>query len=429
MQNGQYQGSGVPQDLYFNVPTMVYFFDPASKTPDDQAEPIPLSINLYGTTSTGSSYGQNIPFVSVKFTEVQYAVSFDVSPAGAGITSPSGTQTFSHGPKAITAIHANGYRFSHWSSNSPYNTFDDPAQSSTNLNVESSGTVTAIFESVPPHFVDTANAIHDVNVGTHSSFPAMQAGPDSSFDTLTEQDSVEITGYGTGVNLPWFTGEDTHHEATLSIDGDTATYWSYSRSGEHYICFDLGQNYDITQIRLFQDIDVTKRWGHGSSIDVYIWYYDNNEIFDHKIFTWTTADAAAGWVDSPTFSASGRYIKLWEHGGDQRSHRMYEFNFKYVTTGCDLDLEAQFQNVVNYQYYTQLHIQTGTFAAGGENLRVDYWNGNSWATLGNLNSDTLNVFEVALTSPTYEIRFVGDQQLNDVHQSSWQIDYCALIAP
>ena len=108
---------------------------------------------------------------------------------------------------------------------------------------------------------------------------------------------------------------------------------------------------------------------------------------------------------------------------------MYEFNFKYVTTGCDLDLEAQFQNVVNYQYYTQLHIQTGTFAAGGENLRVDYWNGNSWATLGNLNSDTLNVFEVALTSPTYEIRFVGDQQLNDVHQSSWQIDYCALIAP
>ncbi len=66
VQNNRLRTSFTPQDLYVNIPTTVYFLNRLSTTPDSTLNPIPLSINLYGTTPTGS-YGQNIPFVSVKF--------------------------------------------------------------------------------------------------------------------------------------------------------------------------------------------------------------------------------------------------------------------------------------------------------------------------------------------------------------------------
>lgn len=54
--------------LYYNKPTMVYFFAPSTiPGPQYKEEAISISIIFYGNTSTGY-YGQNIPWIAVRFT-------------------------------------------------------------------------------------------------------------------------------------------------------------------------------------------------------------------------------------------------------------------------------------------------------------------------------------------------------------------------
>jgi hypothetical protein len=67
--SGNYHTSFTSQELEYNVPTLVYFYS-SSQTPSSSLAPtaIPLNIIFYGTTSTGD-YGQNNPFVSVKFVD------------------------------------------------------------------------------------------------------------------------------------------------------------------------------------------------------------------------------------------------------------------------------------------------------------------------------------------------------------------------
>ncbi len=67
--NGKYRTNFDEQTLFPNQPTMVYFFD---RTQDVQANQDILSLNIifYAETET-STYGQNIPFVALKFTETE----------------------------------------------------------------------------------------------------------------------------------------------------------------------------------------------------------------------------------------------------------------------------------------------------------------------------------------------------------------------
>lgn len=437
VQDGKIRTSFTSQDLYVNVPTMVYFFDWEDQTPHSTESPIPLSINLYGTTATGS-YGQNIPFVSIKFTETMYEVTMVVTPQEAGVTTPSGSHRhYKDTQFSISASGNSNYKFAKWTSDTSGLTISNPSQASTSATAGASGTLTANF--IPSkHFIDSANKLHDTtNEGTHSDFAAMQAGPDANYDTLTEGASANLetpATIGIWQGQPWIPGQDPGHQATNTIDGNTATYWSYNQDTEHYICFDLGQNYTITKIRLYQDLNTpNRRFGYGpeGNIDVYIWPYDNIDIFTKGyVTTWTDAADSGGWVDlTLPQTRVGRYIKLWEHdAADESSQRMYEFEFQYILH--EAKLEAQFTNVEYYQLYTQLEIKTGNFDTAGETLSVYYWNNGAWTTLGNLNANAINTFAVTLTSPNFDIKFKSsDSSPQDSHQSTWQIDYCALIAP
>jgi hypothetical protein len=88
VQNGQLQNNFTSQDLLVGVPTMVYFLSWTEKTPHSTENPVPLSINLYGTTTSGGSYGQNVPFVSIKFTSTLTTANNQVSPSSTTTTAP-----------------------------------------------------------------------------------------------------------------------------------------------------------------------------------------------------------------------------------------------------------------------------------------------------------------------------------------------------
>ncbi len=435
VQNNHLYTSFINQTLPVGVPVTVYFLDTHHLTPHTTSNPIPLNINLYGTTSSGS-YGQNIPFVSVKFTQTMNLITFEVNPADAGTITPTGSSRYYQGASFDVSAQSNtGYKFLSWTANTTGLTISNPAQSSTSVVAGDSGTLTANFIATPSHFIDYANPLHDTAVlGVHSSFISMQAGPDETYDNITEGALYSWATPGAiGIwnGDPWIPGQDSNHKAISAIDGNTGTYWRYNSNIEHYICFDLGENYTVTQISLYQDPSTANvRFGYGSNayIDVYVWPFDNNDIFSKgHVAVWSNAADSGGWVNLTLPSAQvGRYIKLWEHNAQsESSQRMYEFRFQYQT--YSLNLEGQFRNVANYQYYTKLDIQTQNFNPTEAPVAVYCWN-NGWTQLGTLSANTLNQFNVTLSSPSFDIKLVATAH-GEPGPSSWQIDYIQLRAP
>jgi len=88
-----------------------------------------------------------------------------------------------------------------------------------------------------------------------------------------------------------------------------------------------------------------------------------------------------------------------------------------------LDLEVQWTNATYAQTNEELCIKTGT--TGGEDIKVDVWNGSTWINVFlDLTSNSWNNVSVSsyLTSSTFTVRFKGGTESNDTNQDSWSID-------
>jgi hypothetical protein len=96
---------------------------------------------------------------------------------------------------------------------------------------------------------------------------------------------------------------------------------------------------------------------------------------------------------------------------------------KEASTGdnYELDLEVQFTDVVDFLSNNQLCIRAG--ALGGEDIRVDYWDGSSWQNLAtDLTANSWNNYTVSVSSPIFTVRFSGGVETGDVSQDQWEID-------
>jgi hypothetical protein len=284
-----------------------------------------------------------------------------------------------------------------------------------------------VAQTFLPHFVDGMADLHSpTDVGTHSSFPDMQVGPDDTYDTLLESNvggtSSSITPSG---STPC--GSESGYRSSNARDDNTGTYWWHNSNENHYIVFDMGQSYTITQVRIYQSTTQNQRWGNAGTVNIYV--STDGSLWSSAVVTGWTPASGSDWQNSPTFSKVGRYIRLEEVDcTGQSSHRMYEFDAFCAPVNYQLNLKVQFTEVTDYAFYTQLCIQTGNLAS--ENIRVDYWNGVTWVNLRtDLNSNTLNTIAVSLTGPTFEIRFNGGTETSDTTQNSWSIDCCYLNAP
>ncbi len=119
------------------------------------ASPIGISSSEQWLASGSNTFQQstgNNPD-NVNFND-QFQISFAVSPAGTGTTTPSGTNIWENGGSlSISAAPNSGYYFSQWSSTGSI-TFVLSTSSSTTATVSGSGTITAIFVSTRPLSLD-----------------------------------------------------------------------------------------------------------------------------------------------------------------------------------------------------------------------------------------------------------------------------------
>jgi hypothetical protein len=144
-----------------------------------------------------------------------------------------------------------------------------------------------------------------------------------TFDSIAGAETGALS-VSTGERTAWRTpvavydrcGEDSSHPASDSIDASTWTYWRHSTTENHWITFDMGQTTDISRIRIYQR---SYDWGGSSGVEVYV--SDDPENWGSAV--WTGQMDGYGWEYSGTFSARGRYVRLYSRSTSS-SQRLYE---------------------------------------------------------------------------------------------------------
>jgi hypothetical protein len=302
-------------------------------------------------------------------------------------------------------------------SHSVYSTVTDSAPTPATA---TSNTVTVTVNApLLPHYVDTNNAVHDINVGSHSNFANMQN--DGSYDTLSE---ANVGGGENWVSPTGYTSSNWNNEAN-AYDDNTVTY--SERDFTHGTWSEwLTLSYSSTtgtKIRYY----VTRESSDINNMQIDV--YNTGTSSWENVFS--GAPTTGAWVNVTFTSKTTNQVRLRfynNHGWSDRWARVHEVDVLSVSPpNYQLDLEVQFSGVTDYTYYTQLEIKTGAFS--GENLAVYYWSG-SWQLLTNsLTASTTNTFSVSLSGSTFDLRFYDTTRTGDTTSNTWQIDYVRLVAP
>jgi len=224
-------------------------------------------------------------------------------------------------------------------------------------------------------FVDNSTSDVDSSAGkgTHSNFPAQQAGPDGVMDTLLEGNTaveqwVSPTGY-----------EDLGNEwsdETKAYDDDTGTG----------AVDDVPGGYAWSQYLVLTHSVIT-----CGKIQYYVGreFTDVNQV-ETDIYngTWTNVYSGAGTWNSwtnVTFTETSvtkmRFRFFNNHPVQSRMVYVYEADFlqSAASANYELGLEVQWTSVDYDETNEELCIYAG--AMGTEDLRVDYWTGSTWSNL------------------------------------------------
>ncbi|MDA4136343.1 MAG: protease pro-enzyme activation domain-containing protein [Thaumarchaeota archaeon] len=132
------------------------------------ASPMSVSGTEQWTQSGGNTFTQttggntnNVNYLD------QFAVTFAVSPSGAGTTNPSGTSVFeTYGPLPISASPNGGFVFSSWSASSGGITLASAGSASTSATIHGAGTITATFVQQQGALSLDGSASGNTNLGT-----------------------------------------------------------------------------------------------------------------------------------------------------------------------------------------------------------------------------------------------------------------------
>ena len=373
--------------------------------------------------------------------QTQYQVTFTPGTGGSITTPATSPQWYDSGASGISiaASHNSNYAFSSWTCNPTGSvTFVNANSASTTITINAAGAITTNFVSTPIHYIDTNNAVHDTNVGSHSNFAYMK--DIGNYDTLTEAN----VGGGTG----------TFGSSTGS---STTSYSSSDFYGSLYTSPADAGGATISSLTAY----CSGRYGTVNIKAVIVRHSDMVIIgvSDATSCSTTAADRTFTFSTPVTISASTEYVIgliadgtfyfYYSSGSTNQGH--YDTTNSYTTpsdptdythnsnayrttvtynkpNNYQLDLEVQFSSVTNFASYTQLQIQTGAFT-NTETIYVDYWTGSAWSQLGTLTASSPNTFTSNIWGSSYELRFRDGTTTGDTTQSTWQIDYVRLVAP
>ena len=295
--------------------------------------------------------------------------------------------------------------------------------------------VTCIETSYYDYVDITSNEDSSADKGTHSAFVEQQVGPDSVYDTLTEEniggesnitliesesfeDSWPPVDWNPTGN--WAQETDQYYDGAYSADFDGD---ANGVSGELETCgvncsdavsiFVSFRFYDLAldpNELLFECFDGTS-WNEmadlGTGYTEGTWNLYEQEITDSSYFI---SDFKVRWRADDVEGGEYACVDLVSVTKEINPPDNYE-----------LDLEVQWTNVDFDETNEELCIYLGS--ASGENLRLDIWTGSSWDVFTTLNVGWNNATVSSyLTSLTFTVRFIGETETGDTIQDYWTID-------
>jgi len=310
---------------------------------------------------------------------------------------------------------------------------------------------------------NTSDVGSPTDIGTHSNFTAQQYGPDSIYDTLTEEDTLgswgnyssellinpgaefgNTTGWAaTGPNAASFdAGNGCPSGSAGPHTGSYAFYWNSPSSSSDWAYQEVDLSYWLSGIQSGEVQILAKGWlvcseYHDPPWDIVrmrVVFYDNSsqEISSDTYDTGERGNLTS-WtefgVENYTIPTDAVKVRMWfqtyETGWDAGNADDYTVKVR-TFRNYELDLEVQWTNANYGEENEELCIYGGTMDA--ENLRVDVRNGSKWENLFNDLSSGWNNISVSsyLTSSNFTIRFKGGNETGDTAQDSWNIDAALL---
>jgi len=310
-----------------------------------------------------------------------------------------------------------------------------------------SGTDTSDFVDNDASDVDSSP-----NKGTHSNFSAQQYGPDSIYDTLTEENTAGSSSSNQTASADfdrddWISGQSSAGDVSAGVLSDT-----HSSNNIRYELVETkataGGPSGQRNYLLAWRFDFTSLLSSRADTHVYIEAQTTGETFrvywspDDSTMNFlgnitSTSDSWRGW-DVPDDISTTIYILLKDSnneradGSDTTTADLIKIDtlFLEITTSepdnYELDLEVQWTNVDCDETNEELCIYGGTMDP--ENIRVDAWNGSAWENLFIELSSGWNNVSVSsyLQSSTFTIRFKDCTETSDATQDSWDIDVTLL---
>jgi hypothetical protein len=291
---------------------------------------------------------------------------------------------------------------------------------------------------------NNSNVDGNSSIGIHSSFTNMQSGPDSSFDTLTENETTNIGAITyikpssfNDINNKWDNEQnawdiDNNTSATSSRDRVIDNiYWQSFNNTDKGTIFqvDLHARLDVNFITIQGGGDsITVQWWVGSTQGSGTYTIDSsNDGSDLLVSFNDVAEPNDGeWTWNDINNLEIRQVGSPNGPPDSVDMATDEVWGEVSTYAQELDLEVQFTDV-NYDLDNEeLCIYAGSIA--DEDLQVDVWHNSSWNNLFPSLSSGWNNASVSsyLESPTFTIRFKETEVAGDSVQSSWNIDVALL---
>jgi len=283
---------------------------------------------------------------------------------------------------------------------------------------------------------NTSNVDFSGDKGTHNNFPAQQAGPDSIYDTLIEENtggSLISTLLDDGFEAAdWDANWDNifHYwrEDNWPTHSGSASAWATNGDEGYFTCDNLDASDAIAIYVDFwfrkddiESTDFTLYYYNGSNYNLIdeldndggddMWLHYTDKVTDSQYFVSTFRvrfDATIGYGEN-----------VWVD--DVFIEKEVQIDDNY-----ELDLEIQWRNAYYSGTNEELCIYGGTMAS--EDVKVDVWSGSAWENLfADLSSGWNNIsVSPYLDSSTFTIRFKGGNETSDTIQDSWNIDAALL---
>jgi hypothetical protein len=293
---------------------------------------------------------------------------------------------------------------------------------------------------------NVSNVDSSAGVGAHSNFTAMQYGPDSIYDTLTEG-NIGGAGYHWGIDSSSFTATSTHSDyrymggTSPNVDNMVVTklHMRYSGTGTVAMAMYTGgtlndptgatkrtEAYNVTVSSGWNTINVPAYNWPKNTITWIGWCHDGGSVY-YSAYYWDAGDfqqSQGRWSQNSPADANESSSMPTNPGAGSFANYWYAVYVEYDTPGYRMDLEAQWTGLNYNQQNASLCIYRGTI--GTENILVDVWNGSWQNVFQVLNAGWNNQSVISyLASPNFTIRF-RDQNPGDIVQDSCQIDTCLL---